>query len=290
MKYQRNPSLAPRIGILALGAPFLFSLSPASLTGLGANPATVSPSSDAAIRIEGLDSDDLDCCDEMTSIEAMDPPALLDGTVIQSTGAIEADLEAFRALLGNPINGTLPGHQNTGHREINWDAVPAAVTDVTNFPPAFFNTNSTRGLVYTPESQGLEVSDRSFSDINPTYAAEFHPFSGTKMFSPIGDSRSDVRFFVAGTGTEAAVKGFGAVFLDVDQEGVSGLMVFGEDGQPLARLRGRRSRVPGSGDRTRPHHLGERQARAGQERHQPGRPSRPRGPRRLPVRGTDSDG
>ena len=57
------------------------------------------------------------------------------------------------------------------------------------------------------------------------------------MFSPLGDSRSDVRFFVAGSDTEAAVKGFGAVFLDVDQEGASGLMVFGEDGQPLARLR-----------------------------------------------------
>jgi len=214
MKYPNIRSVSPRVGMLALGAPFLFSL---------AQPAP-------------QPSDDVDCCDEASSIESMAPPALLDGTVIQSSGAIEADLEAFRALLGNPINGTAPGQQLTGHREINWDAVPAAVTNVTNFPPAFFNTNSTRGLVYTPASHDLEVSDRRFTDINPTYEAEFNPFSGQKLFSPIGHTKADVHFFVAGSDTEAAVKGFGAVFMDVDQEGSSGLVVFGEDGRPLAKL------------------------------------------------------
>jgi hypothetical protein len=160
----------------------------------------------------------------------------LQGTIIRSTGAIEADVDAFRALLGNPVNGAVPGTQPTGHREINWDAVPAAVTNVLDFPAAFFNTNSPRGLVYDRSNRGLEVSDARFTDINPTYAAEFNPFSGAKMFSPLRTNKSEIRFFVPGSDTEAAVTGFGAVFSDVDVQGSAGLILIGDDGRTLARL------------------------------------------------------
>lgn len=162
--------------------------------------------------------------------------ALGSSLVIQSTGAIEADLERFRALLGNPNNGVVPGQQLSGRREINWDAVPAAVTNVSNFPNAFFNTNSPRGLVYDDVSRGLQVSDRSFTDINPTYAAEFLPFSGTKVFSPRGSNESRVQFFVAGSNTKALVRGFGVVFVDVDTVGTSGIEVIGANGEILERI------------------------------------------------------
>lgn len=214
MKYPNIRSVSPRVGMLALGAPFLFSL---------AQPAP-------------QPSDDVDCCDEASSIESMAPPALLDGTVIQSSGAIEADLEAFRALLGNPINGTAPGQQLTGHREINWDAVPAAVTNVIDFPATFFNVNSPRGLVYDQVSRGLEVSDNRFTDINPTYASEFNPFSGQKMFSAIGNNEASVQFLVAGSSERATVRGIGVVFLDVDSKDSSGIILIGEDGSTLGRI------------------------------------------------------
>ena len=110
--------------------------------------------------------------------------------LVRSTGAIEADVTAFRALLGNPVNGALPGHLLVGHREINWDGVPAALTNVIHFPNNFFNVNSPRGLVYDQVNRGLEVSDNRFANLNPTYAAEFSPFSGTKLFSPLGNSLS----------------------------------------------------------------------------------------------------
>jgi hypothetical protein len=165
--------------------------------------------------------------------QAPTPPASL---VVLSTGAIENDVNAFRALLGNPNNNAALGHQTTGHREINWDGVPAAVTNTIHFPPAFFNTNSTRGLVYDPVNRGLEVSDNAFANINPTYAAEFHSFSGLKTFAPLGDNESDLRFFVAGSTTPAGVRGFGVVFMDVDTAGSTGFELIGVDGSILGRF------------------------------------------------------
>jgi hypothetical protein len=196
------------IGIPALCVPLLFPSSPMVTT----------PVSPASPGIQG----------ESLSLDAK--------VVIQSTGAIEADVDAFRALLGNPNNGAAPGPHAVGRREINWDGVPAALTNVVNFPNAFFNTNSPRGLVYDHVNRGLEVSDHSFTNINPTYAAEFAPFSGTKLFAALGNSESDIRFFVAGSTTQAAVHGFGVVFSDVDTAGSSGIELIGLDGSSLGRF------------------------------------------------------
>jgi len=156
--------------------------------------------------------------------------------VIQSSGAIETDVNAFRALLGNPLNGGTPGQQPAGRREINWDGVPAAVTNTLHFPNAFFNTNSPRGLVYDLVNRGLEVSDNGFLNVNPTYPAEFKSFSGLKTFSPLGDNESDVRFFVAGSTVQAGVRGFGVVFMDVDIAGKTGFELIGTDGTVLDRF------------------------------------------------------
>jgi hypothetical protein len=156
--------------------------------------------------------------------------------VIQSSGAIETDVNAFRALLGNPLNGATPGQQPAGRREINWDGVPAAVTNTLHFPNAFFNTNSPRGLVYDLVNRGLEVSDNGFLNINPTYPAEFKSFSGLKTFSTLGDNESDLRFFVAGSSVPAGVRGFGVVFMDVDIAGKTGFELIGVDGTVLDRF------------------------------------------------------
>jgi hypothetical protein len=174
--------------------------------------------------------------DEVSTSETGGPSALLGAVIIRSTGRIESDVERFRSLLGDPNNGVTPGEQPAGRREINWDAVPAAVTNVTNFPNAFFNTNSPRGLTYDAVSRGLEVSDNRFLDINPTYTAEFNPFSGQKIFSPLGNNEADVRFFVAGSKQQASVRGIGVVFLDVDSNGSSGLVLIGGTGNILGRI------------------------------------------------------
>lgn len=53
---------------------------------------------------------------------------------------------------------------------------------------------------------------------NPTYGTSFKAFSASRLFSAIGSNITEVDFFVpGGTNARATVKGFGAVFTDVDQ-------------------------------------------------------------------------
>jgi len=154
-------------------------------------------------------------------------------TVVMSSGAIEPDVAAFRTLLGDPNNAATPGEQPAGRREVNWDGVPANVTNTDDFPNDFFNTTSPRGLFYNRTGHGLEVSDRGFTDVNPDYAGEFNTFSAPKLFSPAGGNVVDVRFRVAGQDTKAAVTGIGVVFVDVDRLGSTKMQLLGEHGEDL---------------------------------------------------------
>jgi hypothetical protein len=215
MKLTNRHGIASCIGIQALCIPLLysFSLSAPAVSSLEGTPLAERSSGDSSGLASGIE-----------------------GVVVRSTGAIEADVQRFRSLLGNPNNGATPGEAPEGRREINWDAVPAAVTNVIDFPATFFNVNSPRGLVYDQVSRGLEVSDNRFTDINPTYASEFNPFSGQKMFSAIGNNEASVQFLVAGSSERATVRGIGVVFLDVDSKDSSGIILIGEDGSTLGRI------------------------------------------------------
>ena len=219
MKPENRSAFVPRVAIPALAVPLLFSFSSRS----------TAPEKDLQEDVPSMSSEVLASADDLSS-------SGLTERIIQSSGAIENDVATFRALLGDPNNGGTPGQQPSGRREINWDGVPAAVTNVPNFPPEFFNVNSTRGLAYDALSPGLEVSDQRFADINPTYAAEFTPFSGQKLFSPIGSNVSEVSFRVAGSAVKAPVRGFGVVFSDVDVAGSTGIILLGEDGRKLGRI------------------------------------------------------
>lgn len=135
--------------------------------------------------------------------------------------AINTKLDEFRAVLGGPVN-TAPGN-TTGRREINWDGVPADFTNNVNFPPDFFNLKDPqgangrkRGLEYINNGAMLRLDSSNFSEIDPSYADEFIPFSNKKSIISAGSVISELRFKVAGTNTDAYVKGFGVVFLDVD--------------------------------------------------------------------------
>jgi len=224
MKHPNRTRIVPRVAIPALAvSPLLFSFASRSTAPAPAVQA------DLRADVSPQPSEALASYDDLASTGLAE-------RILQSSGAIEADVDTFRALLGDPNNGGTPGPLDSGRREINWDGVPAAVTDVPNFTAAFFNVNSKRGLVYNDVSPGLEVSDASFTDINASYAAEFTPFSGQKLFSPIGSNLSDIQFFVPGTDTKAPVRGFGVVFSDVDVAGSTGIILIGEDGRSLGRI------------------------------------------------------
>ena len=149
------------------------------------------------------------------------PPPAIQATVVKGAGDLQAQLAEFRALLGDSLN-TAPGN-STGRREVNWDGVPAQFTDNNPFPFDFFNSTDPavgngrkRGLVYQNTGTSFRVSTNDFSDVDPSYADQFDPFSGSKTFAYMGDNVSIANFKVAGTNTDAFVKGFGLVFSDVD--------------------------------------------------------------------------
>jgi len=150
-------------------------------------------------------------------------------TLLTASGDIQATLDQYRSLLGADNGGTA-GSQTSGRREINWDLVPDSLAAPNFLPHDFFNTNAgtrARGADFSTPGDGVQVSaDQSnpsgalpsFGNINPTYQQTFPPFSAERIFSPIGSNIVDLRFFVPGSTTPAVVKGFGAVYIDVDRQ------------------------------------------------------------------------
>ena len=155
--------------------------------------------------------------------------------VFQAAGpniaSIQGSVNAFRAALGDPVNGNATTELGSGRREINWDgAVP---TDATTAPVNPFNTFlNTRGAQFTTPGIGLSQAPPAGGPQgglavlfnNPTYGTTFSAFSASRLFTPVGSNITNTFFFVPGSGgsVRAAVSGFGAVFSDVDQPDGSG--------------------------------------------------------------------
>src|SRR5215203_454129 len=158
--------------------------------------------------------------------------------------------DAFRVDLGG---GTIAGANGlfsdaTGaRREINWDGVPDSAAAPNLLPADFFNVNSPRGVVFSTPGTGVEVSANAvnptntaieFGNIDPTYPGTFEPFSPQRLFTAIGSTAVDVTFFIPGTTTPAFVRGFGAVFSDVDLPDQTTMQFFGPSGVPIGGIFG----------------------------------------------------
>jgi hypothetical protein len=147
--------------------------------------------------------------------------------VVRAAGNIQAAVNRYRSLLG-PDNGGAPGGLPQGRREISWDSVPDQFAEPNALPADFFNAPiapRARGAILTTPGNHVAVSAAPnnpsgaavrFGDINPTYASRFHTFSPPRLFSPIGSNIVNLSFRVPGTNKPAAVRGFGAVYTDVD--------------------------------------------------------------------------
>jgi hypothetical protein len=150
--------------------------------------------------------------------------------VFQAAGptaeAIQGTVDAFRVALGEPNNLNNPGPLAEGRREINWDG--GGNNDTTTPPVTPFDvfldsrgsqfTTPGTGLTQAPPSGGPEGGLATLFN-NPTYGTIFSTFSPLRLFTPVGSNFTDARFFIPGTnGAEpATVRGFGAVFTDVDR-------------------------------------------------------------------------
>ena len=157
------------------------------------------------------------------------PPAFAKFETLGDSVSIAAKLDEFRVALGGNLNAPNAPPADGGRREINWDGVPAALTDVDTFPANFFNSNSKRGAVYSTPGTGLRVDSTNFAAVNAALAAQFAFFSAKKLFMPVGSNQVDVDFKLVGTTTQGMVKGFGAVFADVDRPGSTTIEFFDAD-------------------------------------------------------------
>jgi hypothetical protein len=151
-------------------------------------------------------------------------PPVVNKVLITAAGdsaGIVPKLDEFRALAGGPVNN-VPG-ATTGRREVNWDGVPANLTNANNFPFDFFGNADAagangrkRGLIMTNTGTSFRVDSTDFSEVDPSYASQFEAFSRKKLFTYMGNNVSEVTFNVPGTTTPAFVKGFAVIFSDVD--------------------------------------------------------------------------
>jgi hypothetical protein len=180
-------------------------------------------------------------------------PAPAQPFIVRSgSGATPADIlgvvNQFRADLGG---GTVAGPNGlfsdaTGaRREITWDDVPASVATPNDLPVNYFNTTSPRGVGFlTSGSNRFQVSGAptdtgtpgqpaaaNFGNINPTYQTQFQPFSSPRLFTPLQSNATGVSLFVPGTSTPATIRGFGAVFTDVDRADAAVITLFGPAGE-----------------------------------------------------------
>ena len=144
--------------------------------------------------------------------------------VLHGVGKTAHDLrptvDSFNELLGGDDNGNDSGPLKEGRRSINWDAgiVPF------KFPGDFFAEVVTRGMTVSNADNKFVVSnpepsngDDKFSSINPFAAKDFITFSPKRLFAPLKKTKVIVSFSIPGKHENAVVKGFGAVFVDVDQ-------------------------------------------------------------------------
>ena len=192
--------------------------------------STILPLRQAALAEE---SDQLEAVNQSAPVQGGQAPVVATPTVFQAAGpnasSIQSTVDAFRAALGDPVNGNNPGPLLVGRREINWDGGnPAIVT--TTAPVTPFNVfQNTRGALFTTPGSGLSQATPAGLAVlfnNPTYANIFATFSPSRLFTPVGSKVTNGSFSVPGSAglTPAAVSGFGVVFTDVDQQR-SGLQI-----------------------------------------------------------------
>ena len=152
-------------------------------------------------------------------------------TVVKASGDLTAALADFRHILGDSLNTTLG--RTSGRREINWEGVSPTLNNNDAFPFNFFNPTGDgdpvgrkRGLIYVNDGRTFRVDSLDFAGIDASYAAQFNPFSGKRMFSGANSHVTEVAFQIAGQTAPAIIKGFGVVFSDVDDANSTTLEFF----------------------------------------------------------------
>jgi hypothetical protein len=147
------------------------------------------------------------------------------------SAGIAGKLNEFRNTLGATLNNA-PGATG-GRREVNWDGVPASLTNINGFPADFFGSSNPadgngrkRGLLMTNTGTSFRVDSTDFSEVDASYSDQFTRFSPKRLFVYMGNTATECTFKVPGSTTDAFIKGFGVIFNDVDDANSSSVEFF----------------------------------------------------------------
>ncbi len=166
-------------------------------------------------------------------------PALSAPIVFSGSGAGAATaLDSFRAALGARNAAAAP--QAGGRREIGWDGVRLDGTDANPNTQVIDNGKTVSIPIDRFRAQGAifedpyAVSGDGFASVNPGTAGEFPAFSPANTFvmfneqlGQFDDPFIEQSFVLAGSNTVAGTRGFGAIFMDVENTGSSAIEFFG---------------------------------------------------------------
>jgi hypothetical protein len=179
------------------------------------------------------------------TVSAAVPAPLVFQAAGPSVASIQSMVDAYRAALGNPNNGSDGISHDAGRREINWDGGNPAITTTSPGVTPFDVFLVGRGARFTTPGTGFvqaATTGLATTFNNATYANIFQPFSLSRLFSAVGSNVTTGLFFLPGGGEiPATVKGFGAVFSDVDSSTSTSIQYFGAHGELLVTRA-----VPGS--------------------------------------------
>eukprot|EP00803_Ostreobium_quekettii_P000543 evm.model.scf_1444.5 EVM.evm.TU.scf_1444.5 scf_1444:35713-37215(+) len=154
---------------------------------------------------------------------------------------IQPSIDIFQKVLGGENNGNAPGPIKNGFRAKNWDA-PIVPFDM---PGTFFRDTVPRGInllvsgdewrVSNPPKTDPGFPDNLFDSINKQYPQQFRAFSPERIFAPLTDYVFLCEFSIPGSpkNEPAYISGFGAVFVDVDNEDTTSMEFFDPHGESL---------------------------------------------------------
>ncbi len=224
---------APTMGTIAATGPNTFAVT-------GSNPvAYTEEASTVPISVQITDLLNSDTITVFGIATVTDAPLLASGnpvvTSASGTGNAATALNNFEITLGGANNGGNPAAAN-GFRTINWDAVQLDGTDF-NGQTTVISPAKTIGIpVDRFQSRGVTfdtiygVSGDGFTSVNAGLANQFPFFSTRNIFAMFNDNGIDIAFVSPSspntTPVPSAVRGFGAIFLDVEKPNTTSIELF----------------------------------------------------------------